>query len=87
MQRIQKNLQPTGAKGIGIFFRVSHSSKLSITCIPTDLARETKINLKERDIWNICYKGKVPFAVGFEPTTFKLEVQHASPLRHEGFMS
>ena len=29
-------------------------------------------------------KSKVPPPVGLEPTTFELEVQHASPLRHGG---
>ena len=27
-------------------------------------------------------KQNIPPPVGFEPTTFELEVQHASPLRH-----
>ena len=27
---------------------------------------------------------KIPPLVGLEPTTFELEVQHASPLRHRG---
>ena len=36
----------------------------------------------EREILNISSKGKIPPPVGFEPTTFELEVQHASPLRH-----
>ena len=31
-------------------------------------------------------KEKTPPPVGLEPTTFELEVQHASPLRHGGFM-
>ena len=32
-------------------------------------------------------KEKIPPPVGLEPKTFQLEVQHASPLRHRGFMS
>ena len=32
-------------------------------------------------------KRKIPPPVGLEPTTFELEVQHASPLRHGGFTS
>ena len=30
-------------------------------------------------------RGKIPPPVGLEPTTFELEVQYASPLRHGGF--
>ena len=30
---------------------------------------------------------KTPPPVGLEPTNFELEVEHASPLRHGGFMS
>ena len=30
-------------------------------------------------------KTKISPPVGLEPTTFELEVQHASPLRHGGF--
>ena len=29
----------------------------------------------------------IPPPVGLEPTTFELEVQHASPLRHGGVMN
>ena len=64
MQRTKKDLQLSGANGIGIIF--------------SDFAVE---------ILNISEKGKNLPPVGLEPTTFELEVQHASPLRHGGFMS
>ena len=38
--------------------------------------------------YNTYFQGKIkgnPPPVGLEPTTFELEVQHASPLRHGGF--
>ena len=54
-----------------------HASKITIT-------REDSIR---RKTLSISWKGKIPPPVGLEPTTFELEVQHASPLRHGGFRS
>ena len=60
--------------------------KITLDSHRLQLAREMKINLKER-FWIFLKKGKIPPPVGLELTTFELEVQHASPLRHGGFIS
>ena len=46
--------------------------------------RKMKTHLKE--FFLAFKKEKIPPPVGLEPTTFELEVQHASPLRHGAFM-
>ena len=63
-----------------IFFQLIyplHASKFTIT-------NEDSIKTKPL---RISQKGKIAPPVGLEPTTFELEVQHASPLRHGGLMS
>ena len=82
---MQKPLTRTAAKGISITFRVPQFQEIACD-IHSHLAREVKINLKQR-FGMFVKKGKIPIPVGLEPTTFELEVQHASPLRHGGCMS
>ena len=47
MQQMQKDLTRTGAKGIGITFRVSQFQEIACD-IHSHLAVEVKINLKQR---------------------------------------
>ena len=82
MQQMQKDLTHTGAKGIGITFRVSQFQEIACDKY-SHPAREVKVNLKTR--FAILLKKEKNIPVELEPTTFELEVQHASPLRHGGF--
>ena len=47
MQQMQKDLTRTGAKGISIIFRVSRFQQIACD-VHSHLAREVKINLKQR---------------------------------------
>ena len=76
---MQKDLTRARAKGISITFRVSQFQEIACD-IHSHLAREVKINVKQ--IFGMFVKKeKFHPRWEFEPTTFELEVQHASPLR------
>ena len=84
MQQMQKDLTRTGSNGISITFQLSQFQEIACD-IHSHLAIEVKINLKQR-LGMFVKKKKIPNPVGLEPTNFVLEVQHATPLRHGGFL-
>ena len=72
----QRNLQTLAQKHI-LFIRKFFAPPLA--------DKEKKPEYKKKKHGTLVCKTKISPPVGLEPTTFELEVQHASPLRHGGF--